>query len=175
MARFVFISERDKALDKSLSEIFPSNHATNCVHHIKQNVKPQFGLKAAEMVFPIANAFSTIQEETLLEQLKTKSTSAYDYLGKIPMEQWCNMQCITTWKLPPQHPLPPQYGVVTSNMSECINSMIDDYRSEWWTDLLEGILQKMAEKISENRQLYKMVDSDNVVNKVTQVLEGPLS
>ena len=37
------------------------------------------GLNAAEMVFPIANAFSTIQEETLLEQLKTKSASAYDY------------------------------------------------------------------------------------------------
>ena len=36
------------------------------------------------MVFLIANAFLTIQEETLLEQLKTKSASAYDYLGKIP-------------------------------------------------------------------------------------------
>ena len=38
----------------------------------------------------------TIQEETVLEQLKTKSASAYDYLEKIPMEQWCNMQRITT-------------------------------------------------------------------------------
>ena len=63
----------------SLSEIFPRYHATNCVHHIKQNVKTQFGLNAAEMVFPIAYAFSTIQEETLMEQLKTKSAGAYDY------------------------------------------------------------------------------------------------
>ena len=47
--------------------------------------------------------------------------------------------------------LSPQYGVFTSNMSECINSMIDDYRSEGWTDLLEGILRRMAEKICENR------------------------
>ena len=37
--------------------------------------------------------------------------------------------------------------------------------------MLEGILQKMVEKISENRQLYKMVDSDDVVNKVKQVLK----
>ena len=28
----------------------------------------------------------------------------------------------------------------------------------------------MTEKISENRQLYKAVDSDDVVNKVKQVL-----
>ena len=71
---------------------------------------------------------------------KQKSASAFDYLEKIPIEQWCNMQWITTWKLPPQQQLPPQYGVVTSNTSECINSIIDDYKNDGWTDLLEGIL-----------------------------------
>ena len=76
-----------------------------------------------------------------------------------------NMEVTTTTGLPPW------YGVVTSNTSEFINSMIDDYRSDGWTDLLEGILQKMTEKINENRQLYKAVDSDHVVNKVNQVLK----
>ena len=85
-SKFVFVSDRDKGLDKSLSEIFPSNHA-NCVHHIKQNVKTQFGPKAAEMVFPIANVFSAIQEETLLEQLRMKSTSAMTIWKK---SQWSN-------------------------------------------------------------------------------------
>ena len=47
--------------------------------------------------------------------------------------------------------------------------MIDDYRSDGWTDLLERILQLMTEKISENRQLYKAVDSDDLVNQVKQV------
>ena len=139
-SKFVFISEKDKGLDKSLSEFSPRNHATNCVHHIKQNVKTWFGPKAAEMVFPIANALSMMQEETLLEQLKMKSASTYDNLEKIPMEQWHNRHWITTWNLPPQHQQPLWNGVMTSNMSECINSMIDEYRSEGWTDLLEGIL-----------------------------------
>ena len=31
--------------------------------------------------------------------------------------------------------------------------------------------EKMMEKISENRQLYKAVDSDDVVNKVKQILK----
>ena len=57
------------------------------------------------------------------------------------------MQWIKTQKYPADARLPPRYGVVTSNTSECINSMIDDYRSEGWTDLLEGLLWKMAEKI----------------------------
>ena len=69
-SKFAFVSDRDKGLEKSLSKIFSRNHTTNCVHHISQNVKTWFGLNAAEIVFRIANAFSTIQEETLLEQLK---------------------------------------------------------------------------------------------------------
>ena len=87
------------------------------------------------------------------------------------MEQWCNVQEITTQKLPPQQQLLPWYSVVTSNTSEWINPMIDDYRSDGWTDWLEGILQNMTENISENRQLYKAADSDDVVHKVKQILK----
>ena len=75
-SKFVFVSDRDKGLDISFAEMFPNNHSTNWVHHTKQNVKSRFGAKAAEMVFPIAHAFSMIQEETLLEQLKAKSVNA---------------------------------------------------------------------------------------------------
>ena len=56
------------------------------------------------------------------------------------MEQWHNLQWITPRKLPPQQQLPPRYGMVTSNMSECINSMTNDCRSDGWFDLLEEIL-----------------------------------
>ena len=94
--KFVFVSDRDKGLDKSLAEIFPNNHSTNCVHHIKQNVKSRFGAKAVEMVFPIAQAFLLIQEATLLEQFKAKLVNAYEYLGKIPLEHWHNTQWIIT-------------------------------------------------------------------------------
>ena len=87
------------------------------------------------------------------------------------MEHWHNTQWIKTQKFPPESRLPPRYGMVMSNTSECINSMIDYYRNEGWTDLLEGVLWKMAEKISENRQWYQMVDGNDVVNKVKQVLK----
>ena len=56
-SKFMFISDRDKGLDKSLSQLVPKNHATNCVHHIKENWKTWFGPNAVEMVFAIATAF----------------------------------------------------------------------------------------------------------------------
>ena len=40
-----------------------------------------------------------------------------------------------------------------------------------WTDLLERVQWKMAEKINENRQWYQIVDEDDVVSKVKQVLK----
>ena len=105
-SKFVFISDQDKGLHKSLAEIFPNNHSTNCVYHIKQNVKSRFGAKAAVLVFPVAQAFSSIQEETLLEQLKAKLVNVYEYLEKIPLEHWCNSQWIITEKYP-SHPCLP--------------------------------------------------------------------
>ena len=91
-SKFVFISDRIKDWISHCLKFL--KESCNKFHHIKQNVKRQFGPHAAEMVFPIARSttFLTIQEGTLLEQLKNKSASAYDYLEKIPKGQWCNMQ-----------------------------------------------------------------------------------
>ena len=77
-----------------------NNHATNCVHHIKQNLKQQFGPVPADLVFPIATSFSTIREETLLLELQTGSRRAYEYLDKIPILQWHTTQWVMTRKLP---------------------------------------------------------------------------
>ena len=65
-------------------------------------MKTWSGQIAAELVYPIAKAFLTIQGKTLLELLKTNSASGFEYLEEIQMEQWCNLQWITSWKPPPQ-------------------------------------------------------------------------
>ena len=94
-SKFMFISDRDKGLDKSLSEISPRNHATNCVHHIKQNVKTWFGLNAMQQKWYsyLLPLFQQSKKETLLQQVKTKSANAYDYWKKY---QWSNGVTTTT-------------------------------------------------------------------------------
>ena len=61
--RYLFVSDQDKGFDKCLAKTLPNNLAMNCVHHIKENVRTRFGPKAAQMVFPIAKAFSTVAEQ----------------------------------------------------------------------------------------------------------------
>ena len=67
-----------------------------------------------------------------------KSAGAYDYLEKI---QWSNGTIHNRLQHRSYHHNTDYHSsMVTSNTCECINSMIDDYRTEGWTDLLEGIL-----------------------------------
>ena len=105
-------------------------------------------------------------EETLQLKLQVQSNGAFEYLGKILITQWQNTQCVTTRKLPQPQKLPALYGIVTLNMSKCINSMIEEYRSESRTELLEGTLHHMTQRISDKRQEYSTERGDDIVPKV---------
>ena len=66
-------------------------HATSCVHHIKQNVKTCFAPRAAEMVFPMATAFPTIQREISGNQINIfgceQINNLYALKGNQPREE----------------------------------------------------------------------------------------
>ena len=64
------------------------------------------------------------------------------------------MQWITIRKFPIPERLPAQYGIVTSNTNESINSLIDELQCEGWTELLEGTLFHMTQRMSDKRQEY---------------------
>ena len=81
-SKYMFVSNQDKGLDKSLAKTFPNDLATNCVHHIKENMKTRFRPKAAEMVFPITKSFSMVVEETRQLNLQAKLSRACEYQGK---------------------------------------------------------------------------------------------
>lgn len=160
-----FMSDRDKGLGKSLDVTFPQNHSSNCSHHIKMNVKQKFGITASKDVIGIARTFSTRQEEFLLAQVQSVSPKAHQYLCDIPESKWRS----TEWLQ--KTDLPPRYGITTSNSSESVNSMIEDFRNDGWMELVDGLLDHMTNMISEKRQKYKDMDPENVVPKVQQILK----
>ena len=64
------------------------------------------------------------------------------------------MQWITIRKFPKPERLPAQYGIVTSNTSESIYSLIDELQCDGWTEFLEGTLCHMTQRMSDKRQEY---------------------
>ena len=85
-----FVSDRDKGLLPALREIFPGNHATNCLQHIRQNVIKEGGVKAGDLAFAMGKTFSTREEEKLLNQLRRKNVKLEEYVLNIEPKVWRN-------------------------------------------------------------------------------------
>ena len=72
-----------------------------------------------------------------------------------PFPQW-----VTTRKVPHPQRLPAQYRIVTLNVSECMNSMIEEYRSE----------NHKTQRISDKRQECIRERGNKMVPKVKAIL-----
>ena len=146
---FTFISDRDKGLIPALQEVFPNNHHTNCLFHIRANVIQNYGLKIGNLVQNLGTTFSIRREEKLFHDIEKLSTKAYDYVTKINPKLWRN----TEWLKNDQ--LPPRYGIVTSNNAETANSMFKMARSCSWLYAMDKMLHIIMLKIADLRLVYK--------------------
>ena len=144
-----FVSDRDKGLIPALREVFPQNHATSCLFHIRQNVVTQSGIAAGEVVEAIGRTFSIQQEEYLFNKLRKKWPKVEPYLKKIDPKTWRN----TEWSK--NNSLPPRYDIVNSNSSESANAMFKKARTFNWLTALDTMLHKITYKISNGRSMYK--------------------
>ena len=163
--KFAFISDRDKGLKRAMQSIFPDNVEINCAKHIEANVAQRgFGQQCARLVFPLARTLSTLREAELLGKMRSIKPAAVTYVLGMNNGMWRG----TSW-MNESHPLPPRYGILTSNSSESANSMLADARKLGWLEAVEKILDVMSTKISQRRQKYKQRDGNEVVQCVAQV------
>ena len=86
-SKFVFVSDHDKGLEKSLQEVFPNNHATHCVHHIKENVLMRYGKSCAEFGFALAASYSMVQEGKFIKCIQSLNSKAMEYLSQIAVDR----------------------------------------------------------------------------------------
>ena len=97
------------------------NLATSCVHHIKQNISMRYGKSVAGFIFPLAKSYYTVMEEEYLQKIHARKKAAIEYLSKIPLHEWHSTEWVQN------SDLPPCFGILMSNTSESINSMIDKH------------------------------------------------
>jgi RNA:NAD 2'-phosphotransferase (TPT1/KptA family) len=76
----------------------------------------------------------------------------------------------TSW-LDDELALPPRYGIVTSNTSESVNSMLSDARDVGWLQAVEKIVDIISTKIYRCRQKYKDCHAHGIVPIVAQVMK----
>jgi len=138
----------------------------SCAKHIEANVSQRFGQECARYVCGIAKTHSTRYANHLLEIVrKIKPPAAADYIENVNDTYWRS----TSW-LQTENKLPPRFGIVTSNTSECVNSMLADAHAVGWLEAIERIVDIMSTRIYNCRTKY--VDRDppsDVVSRVAQI------
>ena len=96
--KFVFISDRDKGLAKSLRTCYPYNMATKCTFHIRQNVQQKFGAVFGGMIDKLGKTFNVNEWEDMLEKLKhtgVKKTKKFvEYLETMPRFSWRSLDWV---------------------------------------------------------------------------------
>ena len=168
---FVFVSDRDKGLKPALKEVFPTNLEFSCAKHIESNVTQRFGKQCGRYVMAMAKTYSARNASNMLDQVRQMKPSAASYLENIDNSGvlWKCSQWITNLQQPS---LPPRYGIVTSNTSECVNNMFTQARDLPWMGALEKIVDIMSTRICDCRTKYLKREDSEVVPRVAQILKA---
>ena len=167
---FLFVSDRDKGLLPALREVFPRNLDISCARHIQQNVKTRYGKDCAMHIITIARTYSRRKASDKLDMIHQLKPSAADYVANLDTSGvlWKYSQWVD-----PERYLPPRYGIITSNTSECVNSMFNQARDLAWMGALEKIVDIMSTRICSLRTKYATRDdAAAVVPRVAQILQA---
>jgi hypothetical protein len=76
----------------------------------------------------------------------------------------------TLW-LDEENPIPPCYGIVTSNTSECVNNMFAQAQTLGWLEAIENILDVVSTRISTCRAKHIDWEPGKVAPCVAQILK----
>ena len=163
---FLFVSDRDKGLKPALRNVFPRNKETSCAKHIEANVCQKFGQECARYVMTIAKTFSFRYSDHLIDQVRMIKPRAAEYIENVNDTLWRS----TAW-LDEENPLPPRYGIVTSNTSECVNNMFAQARTVGWLEAVESIVDVMSTRIFTCRNKHIDREPGEVVPRVAQILK----
>ncbi|KAG7363597.1 hypothetical protein IV203_026958 [Nitzschia inconspicua] len=129
-----------------------------------RNVEKEVGKKVAKHVHALSATFSKRESDELMAKINAISARGKKYLEGISANQWRS----TAWVDDPT--LPPRFGIVTTNMSESVNSMVGDARDGSWLECTNDIVRKMMNRICSLWE--ENYGREGVVDKVAEILEN---
>ena len=148
---FTFISDRDKGLKPALAAVvFPRNVDVHCAKHIESNVRQRYDAQCGCSICH-SNCKDLLNPTTgVVHRANTKDKISR---SNISGGNWRTLEN-TSW-LEDDASLPPQYGIVTSNMAESINNMLLEARNmPSWLDATEKIIDVITTRIASNRRKH---------------------
>ncbi|GJR58588.1 mutator type transposase [Tanacetum coccineum] len=150
---YTFIFDRQKGLIQAITSVFLSAEHEYCVRHIHENMKSQFkGGAYKDIIWNAAKATFEGEFKRKMGKLKLFNSDAYDWLMKIPLEQWRIAYFLGRAKC----------DLLINNICKVFNRQLVDGRDQPIITCLEYIRENLMKRIV-------------VVQKVIAKTVGPLT
>ncbi|KAK8716374.1 hypothetical protein V6N13_043686 [Hibiscus sabdariffa] len=138
-----FMSDKQKGLVEATDDIFPNTEVRNCVRHLYNNFNELHKGKALkDVVWKAARASYLREFETAMDQLKTLSIPAYEWINKINPAQWFRSHLSTRNKC----------DMLLNNLCESFNKVILEVRDKPILTMMEVIRTKLMKKVVNKRE-----------------------
>ncbi|XP_021747151.1 uncharacterized protein LOC110713002 [Chenopodium quinoa] len=148
-----FMSDKQKGLVKSFSQVVPEVETRFCVRHIWANFKLKFtGFVFKELFWSAARATTQLEFEIPMQQIKELDEEAFDYLNKIPTVHWCRHAFSENCRS----------DMLLNNMCETFNAVIRDVRDKPILTQMEWMRRYMMRINNE-----KWEDSKEITTNLT--------
>ncbi|KAL3682397.1 hypothetical protein R1sor_000419 [Riccia sorocarpa] len=114
------VSDRQKGLEKAISEMLPENPHMHCGHHLKMNVQKHFGKVAVQVLQSLFHAPSEERFNSILEEAGNCLDCGREFVQYI---RRTDPERFVRYALPL-----PRYGRTTSNSVEVMNGVLKPIR-----------------------------------------------
>ncbi|KAK0593323.1 hypothetical protein LWI29_034749 [Acer saccharum] len=114
----VIISDRHKSIEKAVRTVFSNSLHGNCIFHLSQNIRAKFkNDKVQKFFFKAAKAYRVSEFESYMQEVSKVKADAVAYAMEAYVEKWARA-----------HFPGRRYSIMTTNIAECLNSVLRDAR-----------------------------------------------
>lgn len=143
VTNLVIISDRNKAIEKAVAHVLPEAVHGSCIYHISQNVRAKkFSDGAIPLYMKAAKAYRERDFQHLMNLVRGfDDGKVYTYLEGCDFKKWA--RCYFPGN---------RYNVMTTNIAECLNSVLQDARCLPITKLMEFLRALIQRWFYERRE-----------------------
>ena len=158
-AGVVVLSNREKGLLNSVSEVLPRAAHSFCVFHMQKNVEGRYHTPLNGLLFRAAKAATAPEFNAAIARMKELHRAAGEYVEAIDKRRWARAFC----------PLR-RYGHVTSNVAESMNWWLNDARKLDPVKLFAFFILKVNGLFERRREEYARIPDDGLPANVEKAL-----
>ncbi|XP_062088924.1 protein FAR1-RELATED SEQUENCE 5-like [Humulus lupulus] len=182
----VIVSDRHMSIENAISTVYPDAEHVLCTYHLLNNLKSALKFKGHDVLFEnCSRAYLKIDFEFYMRQMESIKPRIREYLLQVGYEKWARSYSTRR-----------RYTIMTSNISESLNSVWKEARDFPVVALLENLRQKVQnwfdtrrleaastftrlskwaeDQLVEQNRLGRTMNVYSVGHQIYQVVDGNL-